>query len=106
MQPIAGAEAQVRQALDALCGRTVYVHLECIPGGFLRNARLELRQAHLRGAGGYRVALRCAEDAWVRAEDLTHWEQDAEGRLHFLAFADAQERLRHTLEISLTPLPG
>lgn len=61
---------------------------------------------YLRGGGPYRVALRCAGDGWVRGEDLTHWIRDAAGRLAFASFADADQRLRSTLELSLEPFPA
>ena len=93
-------------ALRAWAGRTAFVHAEWIPGGFLRNMAVEVLEAHLRGGGPYRVALRCAGDAWVRIEDVTDWELDPEGRLCFLAFGDAEQRLSRTLEIAPHPLPA
>lgn len=65
-----------------------------------------MEEAHLRGSDRYRVALRCADAGWVRVEDLTHWLVDDDGRLAFAAFADAQERLRCTLELSREPFPA
>lgn len=106
MQPIRENHAAVQAALDRFAGQTVHVHAEVIPGGFLRNMRVEVEQAHLRGGDACRVALRCAGGAWVRMEDLTHWEIDAEERLIFCAFGDEQSRLSRTLEISLHPFPA
>ena len=106
MQPIHDDPAAVQEALARFAGQSVYVHAECIPGGFIRNARLEVVSAQLRGDGRYRVALRCHGDAWVRLEDLTHWEVDAQGRLLLLAFGDAEQRLSRTLELSLQPFPA
>lgn len=106
MQRIREEAAAVQAALDGLAGQSVYVHAEVIPGGFLRNLRVEVVAAYLRGGASCRVALRCSGDAWVRMEDLTHWERDAEGRLIFCAFGDEQERLSRTLELSLAPFPA
>ena len=105
MRPIHDDPAAVRAALARFAGQGVYVHAECIPGGFVRNARFEVAAAELRGEGRYRVALRCQEGAWVRLEDLTHWELDPQGRLMLLAFGDAEQRLSRTLELSLQPFP-
>ncbi len=106
MRPIFDDPAAVREALARFAGQTVYVHAECIPGGFVRNARLAVTSAQMRGEGRYRVALRCDDDAWVRWEDLTHWEMDGQGRLLLLAFGDAEQRLSRTLELSLKPFPA
>jgi hypothetical protein len=106
LRPIQGHEAEVQRALDAFTGREAWVHAEWIPGGFCRNLRVEVERGYLRGSGPYRAALRCAGGAWVRIEDVTHWELDDEGRLHLLAFADAEQRLARTLEVSPTPLPA
>lgn len=94
------------RALGGFRGQEVYVHAEWIPGGFIRNARVRVLEAHLRGGEPYRVALRCAGDGWVRMEDVTHWTRDDAGRLGFAAFADVEERLRCTLELSLEPFPA
>lgn len=106
MQLIKDDAAAVQAALDQFAGQVVYVHAEQIPGGFLRNMRVSVQQAYLRGGGSCRVALRCEDDAWVRMEDLTHWEVDTEGRLIFCAFGDEQQRLARTLEISSRPFPA
>lgn len=106
LQPIKDDPAAVQTALDQFAGQVVYVHAELIPGGFLRNMRVSVQQAYLRGGGSCRVALRCEGDAWVRMEDLTHWEVDTEGRLIFCAFGDEQQRLSRTLEISNRPFPA
>lgn len=93
-------------ALTAFAGREAWVHAEWIPGGFLRNMHVRVADGYLRGGGPYRVALRCIGDSWVRIEDVTDWELDAEGRLCFFAFGDAEQRLARTLEISPQPLPA
>ena len=82
------------------------MHAEWIPGGFLRNVRVHVWEVHLRGSDRCRVALRCEGAGWVRIEDVTHWTRDEAGRLAFAAFADAQERLRCTLELSREPFPA
>jgi len=106
VQVIKDDPAAAQAALDRFAGQAVYVHAELIPGGFLRNMRVQVDQAYLRGGDACRVALRCSGDAWVRMEDLTHWEIDAEGRLIFCAFGDEQQRLSRTLEVSLRPFPA
>ncbi len=106
MQLIKEAPTDVQAALDRFSGQAAYIHAELIPGGFLRNMRVHIREAYLRGGDRCRVALRCADDAWVRMEDLTHWEIDREDRLIFCAFGDEQQRLARTLEVSLRPFPA
>jgi hypothetical protein len=103
---IADDVAALEGALAAFAGREAFVHAEWIPGGFLRNMRVEVRSAHVRGGGPYRVALRCAGEAWVRIEDVTDWDLDASGRLFLLAFGDAEQRLARTLELSPRPFPA
>lgn len=93
-----GDGAAAEAALQRLAGRTVYVHVESIPGGFLRNVQVELLRGYVRGG---RVALRC-RDGWVRMEDLDRWEADAFGTVVFLGCGD-DGRLRRCLEVRLTP---
>ena len=107
IQPIQGNVAAVEAALGAFDGGQAWVHGEWIPGGFLRNMRVDVVQTYVRGGGpGYRVALRCGNDAWVRIEDVTQWVVDDAGRLCLLAFGDEQQRLSRTLEISREPFPA
>ncbi len=106
MQPIRGNVEAVEGALRSFAGGPAWVHAEWIPGGFLRNMRVDVTAAYVRGGGPYRVALRCAGDAWVRIEDVTDWELDPEGRLCLLAWGDAEQRLSRTLEISPRPFPA
>ncbi len=107
IQPIQGDLAAVESALGTFAGKAAWIHAEWIPGGFLRNMRVEVVAAYVRGGGpGYRVALRCRDDAWVRIEDVTHWATDEGGRLFLMAFGDEQQRLSRTLEISPQPFPA
>jgi len=106
VRPIAEDPAALEAALARFVGARAFVHAEWIPGGFLRNMQVQVEAAHLRGRGPYRVALRCAGDAWVRIEDVTDWEDDAQGRVCLLAFGDAEQRLARTLEVSPRPLPA
>ena len=101
MEPIADGVA-AEAALARFAGHTVYVHAESIPGGFLRNMRIELIEGRVRGHGACRVALRCRE-GWVRVEDLREWGVDAQGRLIFQGYGDGDNRLRRALEVSLSP---
>lgn len=106
MRPIAADVGALEAALAAFAGREAWVHAEWIPGGFLRNMRVDVLDTFVRGSGPYRVALRCAGEAWVRIEDVTDWELDAAGRVCLLAFGDAEQRLARTLELSPRPLPA
>jgi hypothetical protein len=106
VRAIAADPGALEAALASFVGREAWVHAEWIPGGFLRNVRVEVAGAYLRGTGPYRVALRCAGGAWVRIEDVTDWELDGAGRVCLLAFGDAEQRLSRTLEVSPRPLPA
>ena len=97
------------RALDALRGRTWYLHLETTAGAyteggfgaFIRNARIMVRGAALRGSGPYRVGLE-TDTGWVYAEGLTDWEADADGRL-LMAGYDGEGRVTVSCELSPTP---
>ncbi len=107
MQPI--KIDAVEQALDAFLHRVVYLHLETTAGAytaggfgaFIRNAKLQLRSARVRGSGPFRLCLD-TEIGMVYAEGLTHWEEDTAGRL-LLAGHDAQGRLTVSCEVSPEP---
>ncbi|MGE5590479.1 MAG: DUF1806 family protein [Bacillota bacterium] len=101
MQPI--DPQVVSAALAAWAGRTAYVHQETVPGGFIRNVRVDIEQAVLRGdQPPYRVALRCRGDAWVVTEGLTHMDL-TEGQPLFLCALEGDQRLSRALQLSVEP---
>jgi bacillithiol biosynthesis deacetylase BshB2 len=108
LQPI--APEAVRPALDALCGRTLYLHLETTAGAytqngygaFLRGERITVRRAIVHGGGG---AFRCGvetEGGFVYAEGLSHWRATSD----MVAFEgyDGDGRLTVSVTLSATPL--
>ena len=93
----------VAGVLAAWAGRTAYLHQETVPGGFVRNIRIDIEEAVLRhGEASYRVALRCRGDAWVVMEGLTHMEL-TEGQPLFLCALESDQRLSRALQISAEP---
>ncbi len=101
MQPI---DAQpVAAALKRFEGRRAYVHFEFCRGGFVRNLSADILEAHLRGEGPYRVALRCQGDGWVIMEELTHAELPRGKGPLFIGALEEDQRLSRALSISLEP---
>lgn len=100
MQPI--DEAVITGILKGFEGSRVYMHFEFPRGGFVRNVSTAVTEAHLKGAGPYRVALRCEGDGWVIMEELTHFEATEHGPL-FLCALESDGRLSRTLQISREP---
>lgn len=108
---------QVESALRQFVGQPVYLHLEttngayaaersddALPpsvGAYVRNARVVISRAALRGSGPYRAGLQI-ELGWIYAEGLTDWELDDRGRL-LLAGHDHEGRLAVALELSPDP---
>lgn len=109
MQPIDLSLLQPR--LDALAGRTLHLHLETTAGAytaggfgaFIRNARVQVHRAVVRGRGPYRAGLE-TEDGWIYAEGLTDWEQDDQGRI-LMAGYEGEGRVTVVCELSPTPFP-
>lgn len=97
---------ELERQLRGFAGKTVYLHVEVVPGGaFVRNVQAAVTETHLAGSGPFRVALRLAGDGWVRAEGLTHALHDAEGRLT-IAGHDDRGRLTTGLSLSERPFPA
>jgi hypothetical protein len=96
-------------ALQAFVGQVVYLHLETTNGAyseanynaFIRNGKILIRRAQVKGEGPFRVGL-MIEDGWVYAAGLTDWEVDPQGRL-LMAGHDKEGRLTVALELSRTP---
>lgn len=104
MQPI--DPLVVSKALAAWTGRTAYIHQETVPGGFVRNVRVDIERAVLRGEEPpYRVALRCGGGAWVVTEGLTHMDLTEDQPL-FLCALESDQRLSRALQISAEPFPA
>lgn len=100
MQPI--EPAVVAAVLKRFEGQQVYLHFEFPRGGFIRNLTAEVEEAHLRGDGPYRVALRCRQDGWVIMEGLTHMAA-VQGAPLFLCAFESDQRLSQALQISRDP---
>lgn len=91
---------ELAPVLHQLCGRTVYLHVEVIPGGFMRNLTAEIEEAVLRSDGPtHRVALRCAGRGWVVMEGLTHMTIGEGEPLHLCTLAE-EDRLTRVIQIS------
>lgn len=108
MQPI--EPETLAPLLRGLAGQAVYLHYEVVPAGFLRNLKVNIQEAVLRGAEPpYRLALRCQEDAWVIMEGLTHMEtaataaDGAPGPTLFLCALESDQRLSRAIQISREP---
>ncbi|PWA10677.1 DUF1806 domain-containing protein [Pueribacillus theae] len=113
MQPIEPREVQ--KAVEQLCGKELYIHLETTngayashydttflnAGGFIRNAKIQYTRGKITGNGPYRVGLKM-ENGWVYAEGLTDWEIDGKGRL-LLAGHNSDGKLAVALELSEEP---
>jgi|HigsolmetaGSP12D_1036236.scaffolds.fasta_scaffold00812_10 hypothetical protein len=97
----------VKEELERLLKRYAgecYVHFEVVPGGFVRNVRAHVAETHVAGESPYRVALKLAEDGWIRMEGLSHWTTDEQGRL-ILSGHDSQGRITATLLLGKLPFP-
>lgn len=81
-----------------------YIHFEVIPGGFVRNLQAKVEQTYISGENPFRIALKLAQDGWIRIEDLTYYEIDSQGRL-ILSGHDEQGRITTTLLLSKTAFP-
>lgn len=105
---------RVQAVLDQFVGREVYLHLETTNGAyaahhrggvnvgaFIRNGRILVERAVIKGEGGYRVGIKIPL-GWVYAEGLTDWELDSLGRL-LMAGHDKDGRLAVALELSPVP---
>lgn len=99
MEPIRVNELAER--LGHFSDRTVYLHFELCRGGFVRNVKAEVMEAHLRGTGPWRVALRCQNDGWVIMESLSHMK--VEGAALCLFGFDEEQKLACALQISTEP---
>lgn len=111
MQLIGSAD-EVTRALTPFVGGTVYLHLETTVGAytengfgvFIRNAKVQIDSAALKGDGPlYRAGLHTS-DGWVYAEGLTHWEVDSKGRL-LLEGHDAEGRMTVACLVGREPWP-
>ncbi|CAM3796368.1 DUF1806 family protein [Marinicrinis lubricantis] len=103
MHTIQGFELQA--ALRLYEGQNTYLHIEAIPGCFVRNVQATITKCHVAGSKTYRVALQLSDGGWVRVEGLTHWVTDEQGRL-IIAGHDELGRLTSGLELSLESFPA
>ncbi|PLT30263.1 YojF family protein [Peribacillus deserti] len=113
MEPI--IQADVQALINSYANEDVYLHLETTNGAYathfdesffsvgayIRNAFLQYELGKIVGMGPYRVGLKLSI-GWVYAEGLTHYEQDAKGRL-LMAGLDPAGKLAVALQISKTP---
>lgn len=91
-------EAELRKFV----GAEVYVHSEATSFVFVRNFKVKVTEAHVKGEGPYRVALRFEDRGWLRMEALTHAEADGSGRL-LLAGYDDRGRMNVALHLGKEP---
>ncbi|MBB6450761.1 hypothetical protein HNR44_002751 [Geomicrobium halophilum] len=104
----------VQAALDTFSGKQMYVHFEMTngayaayrhgkfhaAGGYVRNARQDIKHGKITGDGPYRVGLK-TENGWIFAEGLSVFEQN-DGSLYLYGF-DEQEKLSIALQLSTAP---
>ncbi len=110
MEPI--EPAALEAALRGWHDRSAYLHLETTAGAytaggfgaFVRNARVRPGLGQVRGQGPFRIGLPI-DGGFVYAEGVTHWENDAQGRL-LTAGYDADGRLSVVCELSASPFPA
>lgn len=97
---------QVEHELQKFVGDKVYVHSEATSYVFVRNFRINLREARVAGGerGSFRVAFRFDEQGWLRMEGLTHYEVDSEGHL-LLAGYDDHGRMDVALHLGREAFP-
>lgn len=100
MQPIRTED--LGAALKFFEGQQAYLHFEFARGGFVRNLTAQVEEAHLRGNGAYRVALRCKSDGWLVMEGLTHADLTQSSCVCLYAL-DNDQRLSRALQLSLEP---
>ncbi|WAH35864.1 DUF1806 family protein [Alicyclobacillus dauci] len=94
---------EAKQWLQTRIGRTVYLHMESNPEGYIRNIPVHLRAVHIRGEGPYRVYVEWDNPQGIlQVNDITDVYED-EAVLVFTAY-DTQTRISHNLEISVQPL--
>lgn len=91
-------------AFQAFLAQDVYMHSEATSFVFVRNFKVNLKDAFTAGEGPYRVALRFDGFGWLRMEGLTHYELTAEGKL-LLAGYDEKGRMNVALQLGKEPFP-
>ncbi|MCL6445372.1 MAG: YojF family protein [Alicyclobacillus sp.] len=91
---------QVVDRLNAWLGRTVFIHLEVNPGAYWRNGSAQLRAAHVKGDGPYRVFLELENaHGLIQVDGLTHMALERD--LVVCIGLDEHQRLARTIEIGL-----
>ncbi|RIX51571.1 DUF1806 family protein [Paenibacillus nanensis] len=96
--------SKVESALQAFVGAEAFIHSESTSYMFVRNFKVHVTHAYLAGEGPYRAALRFDGHGWLRAEALTHYDLDADGRL-LLAGFDDRGRMNVALHLGKEPFP-
>ncbi|TDQ39773.1 YojF family protein [Aureibacillus halotolerans] len=105
---------ELQNQLQAFVNDTVYVHLETTNGAyaahhnegflsagvFLRNGRIQVERATIKGDGPYRIGIKLPE-GWLYAEGLTHFEKTPTQLL--IAGLNAEGRLAVALQLSRQP---
>lgn len=97
-------KSDVEAALQGFRGHEAYIHSEATSFVFARNFRIRITDTGVAGDGPYRAAIRFDGHGWIRAEALTHYEIDEQGRL-LLAGHDEQGRMHVALELGKEPFP-
>jgi hypothetical protein len=94
-------ETVLRQ-LEQWKGKDVYIHLEVNPEAYIRNAKVELIEAHVKGDGPYRVFLELGQErGLIQINGITHMSVDE--NMVICTGYDDQNRLAQTLEVSIKP---
>lgn len=96
--------SRVEAELQAFIGTDVYIHSEATSFVFVRNFKVKVTHAFIAGEGPFRTALRFDGHGWLRMEELTHYEIDANGRL-LLAGYDDRGRMNVALHVGKEPFP-
>lgn len=102
MLTLSVAEARLR--MQQLVGKTVYLHVEDNPTGYLRNIAMHLKAVHIHGEGPYRLYLEWQDpDGVLQFNDMTDFYTD-EDALICTAY-DSQSRISHSVEMRNRPFP-
>lgn len=95
---------ELNKAFQSFLAEEVYIHSEATSFLFVRNFKINLREAFIAGEGPYRVALRFDGAGWLRIEALTHYEITQDGKLLLAGFDDIG-RMNVALHLGKEPFP-
>ncbi|OMF38741.1 hypothetical protein BK133_00595 [Paenibacillus sp. FSL H8-0548] len=98
------SQHELNAALQSFITEEVYIHSEATSFIFVRNFKINLKEAFVAGEGPFRVALRFDGQGWLRIEALTHYEITKNGQL-LLAGYDDIGRMNVALHLGKEPFP-